>query len=189
MRFEEIAVPLHRVSNMRRIAYIAPIDYIAGSICARQDFEYSTAENDAWSATTSTISPDAYKPILVAARRKQTGSRYFWVKSRTTTRLSAANRLSLASFGAAAAKYNVLIHDASAKATLETIYNAVRHRVTFRNFVFPALRTMYAGKYEHTDITDGTHTITIYNDFIASGTVGNPLPAGIKSKFMNVLSI
>lgn len=78
--------------------------------------------------------------------------------------------------------------DSSAKNTLETIYNAEKRKVTFRNYVFSVLRLMYASKETHRTISDGTNNFTIYNDFTYSGTVLNPIPSDVKSKFTNFLT-
>ena len=180
-------VPLHRQLNMRRITFISPIDYMAGSLCSRQKLGYETTEGDAWSATSATISPDAYAPIIVAARRKDTGQKYFWVKGKTTTRLSADNRLSMAAFGAACAKFTALCNNANLKASLLEIYNAERRRFPFRFFIFPYLRALYANKEISCTIAHDNISVTIYNDFLYTGTVNAPIPANIKTKFINYL--
>lgn len=94
----------------RRIEYILPVDYIAGSISARQSgITYDGVAAYSLSTDAKTAS-DNYTPILVARYMRARNKRCYQVRTRTSVHLSQDARMNLAVLGGAGAIYAALIN-------------------------------------------------------------------------------
>lgn len=159
-----------------------------GSLSPMQLLQYATTSGTAWDSTDARISPDSYRPILVAHLKKDTGVNYYRVKSKTTTGFTAKNRLNLSAFGAAAAYYYAIETTPSIHTALLSIYYGHKSKITFRNFVFAPLRTMFAQKQQSTTFGSGVGAVTIHNAWQYAGQIEVEIPQATIDKFNAYLS-
>lgn len=166
-----------------------PVRSMRGSLSPRQNFEYSTSDSRAWSSSSETVSPQTYQPILVAAEKKDTGALYYMVKSKTKTRFTAANRLTLAAFGAAGAYYAALLKTPALITQIRSIYSKQANKLTFRNFVFPVFRAMFENKDQSCTFSGSGLSVTIHNVFTYSGSLELTIDNDIINKFNSYLNV
>lgn len=159
-----------------------------GSLSPMQLLQYATTSGTAWDSTDARISPGNYRPILVAHLKKDTGVRYYRVKSKTTTGFTAKNRLNLSAFGAASVYYNAIETTPSIHTALLNIYYGQKSKMTFRNFVFAPLRTMFAQKQQSTTFGSGAGTVIIHNAWQYSGEIEVEISQETIDKFNTYLS-
>lgn len=159
-----------------------------GSLSPMQVLDYATTSGAAWESADTRISPNDYRPILVAHRKNDTGVNYYRVKSKTTTGFTAKNRLNLSAFGAAAAYFYALETTPALHTALLNIYYANKSRITFRNFVFAPLRTMFAQKQQSTTFGSGAGAVTIHNAWQYTGPVEVEISQDTINKFNTYLS-
>lgn len=175
--------------SMKRIAYIAPVDYMRGNMSGRQDIEYNAGSGyDVPDGTKQAA--DYYMPRLVAKVHAERGRvlRYFQVRTKTSVHMTANMRTSMAVMGGAGALYAALVSDKTS-----TIYNQVMTAAstygagqTFRGYVMRALMDGLRQKDAQLTIATGVY---IVNPWVSSATPNVPVSQAIIDKFASVLSL
>lgn len=176
--------------GMKRIAYIAPIDYIRGSISGRQSLNYNGGSAYSIPAGQS-VTADTYTPRLVAQVYRMYSPRMlrvFQVRTRTTVNMTARHKLNIAVLGGAGAIYASLVNhsDAQIYADIVAAKDAANIKgLTLRQFVMPLVMQGLRIKSARIDIATG---IYIVNPWISEESPNVPVSASILDKFRLVLS-
>lgn len=175
---------------MKRIAYIAPVDYIRGNISGRQSLTYSGASAYSIPAGES-VAADTYAPRLVAqvyGRFSPRMLRVFQVRTRTTVNMTARHKLNIAIMGGAGAIYASLVNhsDAQIYADIVAAKNAANIKgLTLRQFVMPLVMQGLRSKSAQIGIATGVY---IVNPWISEENPNVPVSASILDKFRQELS-
>lgn len=172
--------------TVKRIEYIAPIDWMRGSLSGHQSLLY--AGSQAYDIDDGDIiAADDYRPKLIAQVRdlhKPTRKRCFQVRTRSSVNMTVNYRQSVALLGGAGAIYSAIVRDKSSKIYTDCI-GAIPVGYTLRSFLIPIIRAGLAAKDAIITITDG---VQITNPWISSGTQTVQVPQTIIDKFAPILS-
>lgn len=172
----------------KRIEYIAPVEWIAGSLSGRQPEQLKYGGGSGYEvAVGETRAADVYQPRLIAKvlrayTRKQI--KCFCVRTKTSVHMSAANKRNLSIMGGAGALYAALLRDKAA-AIYADIVAVKPKQLTLRAFVVPLLRAGLRDKVATIDIADG---VGIVNPWISSAEPNVPLRQAVLDKFASELS-
>lgn len=176
--------------SVKRIAYIAPIDYIRGSLSGPQELKYNGG--NAYDLTAGQrVAADTYIPRLVAKlyHAHTAGEfRAFQIRTRNTVNMTASNKLSLAVMGGAGAIYAALLTNKSAQIYSECISAWHAANVTgleFRGYMMPKIMQGLRNKVANIVITEG---VEIVNPWISSSSPNVPVSSAILDKFSSQLS-
>lgn len=173
---------------MKRIKYIAPVDWLRGSLSGRQQLTYTEAQGRGYDVPDgTTAAAENYQPRIVAkVLRDETYSRvlYYQVRTRSSVNMSAATRLNLALMGGVGALLSSLLRSKTSP-IYSAIVAACPSDKTLRQFVSPRLRAGLAAGAANIEIATG---ITIVNPWKSSATPNVPVGAEILDKFNSVLS-
>lgn len=172
--------------SVKRIEYIAPIDFIRGNISGRQDLKYSGGDAYALPAN-SRVSADTYQPRMIARvmRRRTHNIKYFQVRTRTTVNMTAAARLNMALMGATGAIIGALLSDKTSAIYKSCFALAPKH-MTLRAFLSPIIRNGLAAKSPSFVIGSG---VEIVNPWVSDAEPNVPVTAAILEKFKSELSL
>lgn len=171
---------------MKRIQYMAPIDWMRGKLSGNQSLTYDT--HSAYDTPTGdVVAADNYQPRLIAKVRgiyTPRKIRYFQVRTRTTVNMTAAAKKNLALMGGVGALFGSLVSDKSS-----AIYIAVSalcpKGMTLRAFLAPVIRAALAAKLPDIEIADG---VVIVNPWVSTDTPNVPVSQAILDKFADELS-
>lgn len=176
--------------SVKRIAYIAPIDYIRGSISGTQEIKYNGG--DAYSiAVGQRVTADTYIPRLIAKlyHANTAGEfRAFQVRTRSSVNMTASSKLSLAVMGGAGAIYAALLNNKSAQIYADCIsaWHAANIRgLEFRGYIMPKIMQGLRNKVAGIVVVEG---VEIVNPWISSSTPNVPVSSAILDKFSSLLS-
>lgn len=111
---------------MKRIEFIAPVEAMRGNLSrGKQTLLYAENNNPAWDAPVDKRSyARNYQPIFVGAKRSRDGHKYFSVKTKTATLITAAAKLNMALLAASSELANVLNRDMQMVTALQTLFVA-----------------------------------------------------------------
>lgn len=170
---------------MKRIEYIAPIDYIRGNISGRQDLKYSGGDAYALPAN-SRVSADSYQPRMIARvmRKRTYNIKFFQVRTRTTVNMSAASRLNMALMGGTGALVGSLLSDKTS-AIYQSCIALTPKGMTLRSFLSPIIRSGLAAKDPSFIVGSG---VEIVNPWVSTATPNVPVAQTILDKFASELS-
>lgn len=176
--------------SVKRIAYIAPIDYIRGSLSGRQELKYNGGH--AYDiATGQKVAADTYMPRLIAKlyHAHTAGEfRAFQVRTRSTVNMTASNKISLAVMGGAGAIYAALLNNSSAPVYSDCIsaWHAANIKgLEFRGYMMPKIMQGLRNKVASIVIAEG---VEIVNPWISSSTPNVPVSSAILDRFSSQLS-
>lgn len=93
---------------MKRIEFIAPVESMRGNLSGSQDLKYRENNNPAYEAPNGDAHALNYQPRFVGAKRSKDGLKYFSVRTKSTTKLNAKTRLTMAVLGSIAAMKSAL---------------------------------------------------------------------------------
>lgn len=176
--------------SVKRIAYIAPVDYIRGSISGRQSLKYNGGSAYSIPAGES-VSADTYTPRLVAQVYRMYSPRMlrvFQVRTRSTVNMTARHKLNIAILGGAGAIYASLVNhrDAQIYADVVAAKDATNIKwLTLRQFVMPLVMQGLRSKSAQIDIATGVY---IVNPWVSEKSANVPVSASILDKFRQELS-
>lgn len=174
---------------MKRIAYIAPVDYVRGSLSGHQaELKYTENQVEGYDVSNGdTATANNYSPIMVAkVLRPYAADRimFFQIRTRSSVHMTAANKMNMALMGGVGALIASLLRQKSSPIYIACAA-AVPKGWTLRQFLSPKLREGLAGKSETITIADG---VQIVNPWVSSSTPNVPVPANIITKFASELS-
>lgn len=168
---------------MKRIAYIAPIDYLSGKLSENQSIVYNADGATAWEAGAGVHSAIGYRPRLVAVQRPSSDKRYFFVRAAATVNNSATQLLNLAAMGGTGAIFASILRQKTLQ-PYNNIYNAYaseRRKISLRKWCSRIIRAALIAKSAVITFADG---VTINNPWQSqSQTVGAEIPASVITKF------
>ena len=103
---------------MKRIEFIAPVEAMRGNLSGKQTLVYADNDNPAYEAPVGRQYARNYRPSFIGAKRASDGRKYFSVKTKSATLITAASKKRMAILGAAGAVYGaILANKASATYT------------------------------------------------------------------------
>ena len=182
--------PFLYLCSVKRIAYIAPIDYIRGGISGRQSLKYNGGSAYSIPAGQS-VTADSYTPRMVAQVYRLYSPRMlrvFQVRTRTTVNMTARHKFNIAILGGAGAIYASLVNhsDAQIYADIVAAKNATNIKgITLRQFVMPLVMQGLRSMSARIDIATGVY---IVNPWISVDNPNVPVSASILDKFRQELS-
>lgn len=170
---------------MKRIEYIAPIDWMSGNLSGRQMIKYSNAGAKAYDLSVGErATAVGYQPRLIARRMYQKRRNFYQVRTKTSVNMSSAYRTSIALMGGAAAMFAAIMSD-KASAIYAAVLAAKAKEQSMRAYLIPILRKGLENKDEQIAIAPETY---VTNPWQYTGTQNIDVSAAIVSKFTDVLS-
>lgn len=111
---------------MKRIEFIAPVEAMRGNLSrGKQTLLYAENNNPAWDAPVDKRSyARNYQPVFVGAKRSSDGHKYFSVKTKTATLITAAAKLNMALLAASSEMANVIKRDMQLLTGLQALFVA-----------------------------------------------------------------
>lgn len=177
---------VRRIEEMKRIQFMAPVDWMRGKLSGNQSITYDT--HRAYETPTgNVVTADDYQPRLIA-KVKGVGTprkiRFFQVRTKTSVNMTATAKRNLALMGGVGALFGSLV---SAKSS--AIYIAVSalcpKGITLRAFLAPIIREALSDKLPRIEIADG---VVIVNPWVSTDTPNVPVSQEILDKFASELS-
>lgn len=137
---------------MKRIEFIAPVEAMRGNLSGKQNLVYAENDNKAYESPVGGVNyARNYTNRFIGAKRAKDGLKYFAVKTRTATHLTAAAKRAMALLGGAGAIYASIVRDKTSqlyincKAQYEALVAAGSTK-TFRQSLMDVLRAGLVAK-------------------------------------------
>lgn len=180
---------------MKRIEFIAPVEAMRGNLSGAQNLKYPTQNNNAFESPEGSVNyARNYSTRFIGAKRASDGLKYFAVKTKTATHITARSLQAMALLGGAGAMYAALVRD-KASATYAGIYaqwvelQNIGETRTFRKFVMDIFRKMLVSKEQAVAISGPRPSVTVYNPWTNSTqTTDMQVSQAILVKFWEQLS-
>ena len=180
---------------MKRIEFLAPVEAMRGNLSGAQNLKYPTQNNKAFESPEDSVNyARNYSTRFIGAKRASDGLKYFAVKTKTATHITARSLMAMALLGAAGAMYAALVRD-KASATYAGIYaqwvelQNVGNTKSFRRYVMDNFRQMLATKSTNVTFAGPRPAVTVNNPWVASEqTVGVQVINAILVKFWTQLA-
>lgn len=175
---------------MKRIEFIAPVEAMSGNLSGAQNLKYPTDSNKAFESPEGSVNyARNYSTRFIGAKRASDGLKYFAVKTKTATHITARSLMAMALLGGAGAMYAALVRDKTSE-----IYNNIRaqwielqnlgNTKTFRAYVMDTFRSTLASKSSNATFAGPRGSITVNNPWVAqTQTVGVQVSQAILVKF------
>lgn len=173
---------------MKRIAYIAPIDYMRGSLSGRQDIRYTANDVEGYYTPDGEITPaNDYQPKLIAHYRSDRNRRFFCVRTRSSINMTAPVRRTMALMGGAGAIYAAIVREKSSPIYIACMNDWKSNGLKGTTFRMHVMRILIDGLDDY-DATITIGTANIINPWVSSETPNVVIPQAIIDKFNSVLS-
>lgn len=173
---------------MKRIAYMAPIDYMRGSLSGRQDIRYTANDVEGYYAPDGEITPaNDYMPKLIAHYRSDRNRRFFCVRTRSSINMSARVRRTMALMGGAGAIYAAIVREKSSPIYIACVNDWKTNGVKGSTLRMHVMRILIDGLDDY-DATITIGAANIVNPWVSSETPNVVIPQSIIDKFNSVLS-
>lgn len=137
---------------MKRIEFIAPVEAMRGNLSGAQNLKYPTQNNKAYESPEGSVNyARNYSTRFIGAKRASDGLKYFTVKTKTATHITARSLQAMALLGGAGAMYAALSRN-KASVTYTGIHaqwvelQNIGETRSFRKFVTDAFRRMLVAK-------------------------------------------
>lgn len=102
---------------MKSIEFIAPVEAMRGNLSGKQDLVYAENDNKAYEAPANQRNyARNYSPRFIGAKRSSDGRKYFAVKTKTATTISAASKRAMAIMGGVGAITAAILRNETYKA-------------------------------------------------------------------------
>lgn len=102
---------------MKSIEFIAPVESMRGNLSGKQDLVYAENDNKAYEAPANQRNyARNYAPRFIGAKRSSDGRKYFAVKTKTATTISAASKRAMAIMGGVGAITAAILRNETYKA-------------------------------------------------------------------------
>lgn len=117
---------------MKRIEFIAPVEAMRGNLSgAQKGLEYPANDNKAYeSPLGSTNYARNYRPSFIGAKRASDGLKYFAVKTKTATHVSAKSKKQMALMGGAGAIIAAVLRTPAIRLRVEAAYGYEKSTMT-----------------------------------------------------------
>ena len=168
---------------VKRVEYMAPIDWMAGNLSGRQVIKYAGgAGYDV--PTGETIAADDYQPRLIVKYRRKDGHRYYQVRTRTSVNMSATYKENISVMGGACAIFSALVRNKQAN-IYKACVAACPGNITLRKFIVPKCKAALLYKAATIRIAEG---VEIVNPWVSTAEPNVVVTAAVLDKFANILS-
>lgn len=160
---------------MKRIEFISPVEAVRGNMSGRQLLKYADNDNPAWNAPEGTNYARNYQPRFVGAKVSKTGRKYFAVRTKSATKISAKTKQAMALLGGSAALYaaalqNLAIYSSMVAYYTEQVAESSRDIYTLRMFWMERFRAMLSAKtIQYSFTTKNGHQTIINNPWVDGG--------------------
>lgn len=134
---------------MKRIEFIAPVESMRGNLSGNQKLLYAENNNPAFDAPAGRQYARNYQPRFIGAKRSSDNLKYFAVKTKSATLVSAASKLNMALTGGAGAIIAAILADKSSTAYIMVVdawEKRTNKSVTLRKFMTDIIRQGLAAK-------------------------------------------
>lgn len=165
----------------KRIEFTPGIEAMRGSFSPKQTLLYALNNNPAFEAPVGRQYARNYQANFVGAKRAATGLKYFYMKTKSATLVTAASKQRMAISGGVGAIYAAILEAPTMRARLEYAWKNYFHSPkTFRAFMDTYLRDMLTRKAKAIQIGRDSQ-----GDII---TVGNPWNASSIASYIPAIS-
>lgn len=178
---------------MKRIEFIAPVESMRGNLSGSQELNYRENNNPAYEAPNGDAHALNYQPRFIGAKRSKDGLKYFAVRTKSTTKLNAATRTTMALLGVIAAMKSALKtrHAADWSKLQQAYAYQVEHGIavpdTFDKWVNDIFRTMLKYKQESYTFNQASISVSVYNPYGGEATA-LVISRKVWEKFADVLN-
>lgn len=181
---------------MKRIEFIAPVESMRGNLSGSQDLKYRENNNPAYDAPNGDAHALNYQPRFVGAKRSKDGLKYFSVRTKSTTKLNAKTRSTMAILGSIAAIRSALMVASSTWANLHAIFEYRKEHgwdeagtdISFNKWLDYWLRRMLQYKQETLTLTASGISVVIKSPYISFDAESTAINKAVFSKFVPVLT-
>lgn len=106
---------------MKFIEFIAPVEAMRGNLSGKQNLVYAENDNKAYEAPANQRNyARNYSPRFIGAKRSSDGRKFFFVKTKTATTISAASKRAMAIMGGVGAITAAILRNVTYKAACKT---------------------------------------------------------------------
>lgn len=180
---------------MKRIEFIAPVEAMRGNLSGAQNLNYPTQNNKAFESPEGSVNyARNYTSRFIGAKRASDGLKYFAVKTKTATHITARSLMAMALLGGAGAMYAALVRDKTSDIYTRIYAQWVELQnygstKTFRRYVMYTFRQTLASKSSNSTFAGPRGSITVNNPWVSEEqTVGVHVTDAILAKFWAQLS-
>lgn len=180
---------------MKRIEFLAPVEAMRGNLSGAQNLKYPTQNNKAFESPEGSVNyARNYSTRFIGAKRASDGLKYFAVKTKTATHITARSLMAMALLGGAGAMYAALVRN-KASQSYTGIYaqwvelQNVGNTKSFREYVMDNFRQALASKASTITFAGPRPAVTINNPWQGAQTPEISISRNILVKFWPQLSI
>lgn len=124
---------------MKKIEFIAPVDSMRGNLSGAQTLVYPTADNKAFDAPSGKNYARNYQTRYIGNKRSSDGLKYFGVKQRTATTITAASKRAMALLGATGAIVGAIFAAKDDTGALGELYAKLFAQYTEKHALVPSI--------------------------------------------------
>lgn len=177
---------------MKRIEFIAPVEAMRGNLSGNQDLLYPSDNNKAYESPVGSVNyARNYSPRFIGAKIAKSGLKYFAVRTKSATHLTAAAKHAMALLGGAGAIYAAIVKDATKKAAVMAVWEKGRElgdTKSFRAYVMEQIRWQLELHAQQINFVRGSVTASVDNPWGKfSGTLDITISDEVRVKFWTEL--
>ena len=132
---------------MKRIEYLAPIDYMSGNLSGRQDLTYTENDTQAYDIPVGhSVDANNYKPRIIGNYIAKSNRRYFMVRTRSTVNATDTYRRNLAISGGTYAVFYAIVRENTIYNVCVQAWKADSPSKTLRKYMCNIIRAALAAK-------------------------------------------
>ena len=170
---------------MKRIEYLAPIDYMSGNLSGRQDLNYTTQETRAYDIPVGqSAAANNYSPRLIGRYIAKSNRRFFMVRTRSTVNATTTYRHNLAISGGTFAIFYAIRNNNSIYNVCVQAWEADSAGKTLRKYICDIIRAAVVAKNATIEIGSAR----VDNPWIVLSTPNIQISQTIIDKFAEYLS-
>lgn len=174
---------------MKRIEFIAPVEAMRGNLSGAQNLKYPTQNNKAFESPEGSVNyARNYSTRFIGAKRASDGLKYFAVKTKTATHITARSLQAMALLGGTGAMYAALVRN-KASQSYAGIYaqwielQNLGNTKSFREYVMDNFRQMLATKSNNVALSGPRPAVTVNNPWVGEQTADMTISREIITKF------
>lgn len=174
---------------MKRIEFIAPVEAIRGNMSGRQDLRYAENDNKAFeSPALKRNYARNYTPRFIGAKVAATGKKYFTVKTKVCTHVTAKWKKAAALLGGAGAIFGAITSNKSSELYVNLLAQYIElqnigETRSFRQCIMEVLRIMLTNKAERGIYSGPRGAVYIDNPWVFTGDSNVKVSDAVMIKF------
>lgn len=177
---------------MKRIEFIAPVEAMRGNLSGKQDLLYPSNDNKAYESPVGSVNyARNYAARFVGAKIAKTGHKYFAVRTKSATHVTAKSKKAMALLGGAGALYAALLKTPAKLTTAQSLWNYAQEHGDNRSFRAYMMDFFRQGLINHVaafTASVASITLSIDNPWGKfAGTLDMPVAQRIRVKFWTQL--